>query len=170
MERLTTAEDNRKTEENYKKLYDAFKSSNIEHYSERYSLFKTFCPLVKDLICTVYGSFEEFLKSGNNQHPFEEYIISFDESMIDDHMVRTIALRMGFFIPNTNDRAYEKFVEDIVEIIHYSKFSREEYSRIINMNRDEFKKINQEYHYDDRLFAFMKIKRDNEEYFIATLK
>jgi hypothetical protein len=173
-EKYTTTNDNEQLEREYENRYKLFREKNKEDYSQRYSLFKELCPLVKDLMCTVYLSFDQFMLSSQNPHPFEEYLISLDECMPDNHMVRTIAQRMGFIIPNTDDRAYEGFVNDIVELIKYSELTNDEYSTIINMNRKDFIKKMMEnsvnYHYDDRLFAFAKIKATNNKYTLKWLQ
>jgi len=108
-------------------------------------------PLSKDLFITLYGSLDNFINA-SSIHPLEEYIISFDEFMADDEMINTIALRMGILIIG----GYRTFIDRIVQIIKFSGYTYEEYKKYINMDREEFEKLDTGYNYDDRLFVFIK--------------
>jgi hypothetical protein len=146
-----------KSDEYYNELIRKYSDLNLNLSQERIEEFKQLGPLTKDLMITLYGSFEEYLNRQRDKHPLEEYIISFDEFMFDSEMVDTIAMRMGMMITDKIE-AYKTFIDRIVQVIKLSNYTIEDYRRIINMRRSEYDKLNLDFEFDDRLFVFFNLK------------
>ena len=94
VDKYTTQEDNNKIENEYEEQYNKYKTKYNDKSEERWRSFKKLCPLMKDLIITLYTGLENYLNS-IEIHPLEEYIRSIDENLPNDHIVRTISTRMG---------------------------------------------------------------------------
>ena len=161
VDKYTTQEDNKKIEDGYEEQYTLYKTKYNDKSERRWRDFKKLCPLMKDLIVTLYSSLENYLNSIET-HPLEEYIRSVDENLPNDHIVRTISTRMGICLEPRND-SYEQFVDDIVEVILNSNFDVKTYRKIIDMDRSEFTKLtdrmDEDIHYDDRLYGLMYASR-----------
>lgn len=143
-------------------LIKKYSDQNVSADPKRIELFRSMSPLTKELLLTTYGSFENFMNSHDDPHPFEEYYISVDENMFEDNLVATIARRMGITITRKG-RSYERFVDDVISLLKKSGFTKEEYRKYINMTEKEYGTFGLDYEYDDRLFAFMKHRQDQVE-------
>lgn len=147
-----------KSDQYYDQLIKKYSDLNINLAQDRIDQFKRLGPLSKDLMITLYNSFEEYINRQRDPHPLEEYIISFDEFMFDDEMVDSIAMRMGMLI-TVKIEAYKTFIDRIVQVIKLSNYTFEDYRRIINMRESEYDKLNLDYNYDDRLFVFFNLQK-----------
>lgn len=141
--------------EYYDQLIKTYSDKHQSISQDRINLFRSLGPLTKDLIITMYGSFDQFMKAETNKHPIEEYLISFDEYMFDSDMVNTIAQRMGILITDQIE-SYKTFIDRVVQILKLSNFTYDDYRKYINMTEKEYDKLDLDYEYDDRLFVFMK--------------
>lgn len=102
--------------------------------------------LNKDL----YGSYDKYL---NSSHPFDPYILLFNDIMDDDGLVRLLGMRLGFIIPPSSN-AQEYFYWIIQQAIQLPNIDS-----IINMTQTEYesrdKNINIVNGYHQRLLNYI---------------
>lgn len=147
----------------------------------RLSTYLHLSPISQNMMNLIYGNVIEYIKRpAGTGSPLEEYIISFDEVMIDEGLVRAVGARMGIFIPITPDYwAREIFIDRMVEVIenlnlfepdttkmpygHRISFTLQE---VIDMDRPQFKewmeKIGSEFTeigYQDRLLVYINSRK-----------
>lgn len=144
---------------------------------QRWQEYESLSPLSKNLMNLLYGNVIEYVKRPpGTGHPLEYHIITFEQIMDDEALIRALGYRIGLYIPIDRDySALEIFIDKLVEFIeNYEKYAPDEAkypgipstSEIINMNRPQFDKFlsdngikisndEKERMFQDRLLTFM---------------
>jgi len=129
---------------------------------KRVEIFLKLNPICKQVLMLLYSSYDNFIQSV--PHPLEELIVLIHKFWESEESIRAIGSRWGIYV-GVDDyyQAWEILVDRLVSIIEKMRDEDEgEIKRIINMNRNEFKKWCEENSvkyseeiYQDRLTVFV---------------
>jgi len=147
----------------------------------RLSTYLNLSQTARNMMNLLYGDVIEFIKRApGTGSPLEEYIISFDQVMIDEGAVRAVGSRAGIYIPVSSEYwAREYFIDRMVEVIENLNLFEPDTTlspsktgisftlqEVIDMDRPQFKKWMKsignsfsEDQYQDRLLVYISTRK-----------
>jgi len=102
---------------------------NLNYKIDRYNKYNDLSEVGKSLMDLLYQDLNGYLEGLG--HPLEPYIISFDNNMDNEAAIRSIAERIGIYIP-PNKTAHDIFYEKLYN--HIKDYETHGYERIRRQN------------------------------------
>ncbi len=131
---------------------DSVSTPEIGRVSKRWANYVSLSDIGKELMLLIYPDLKAYLSGPSNI--LEEYIMTFDQVVGDNQMVRLVGQRMGIYIPIDRDfTADDIFIDKLLDILDLLRgVLRDETEfipgtklpsipRIIDMDRTEFDRM-----------------------------